>query len=148
MRIYLRNFTADDAEEFRLKQNFGMTLDEIREMFAEWNKKEYSGKYFEMFAVIGDGEIVGTISLYEHSRSVVSCGPEIFEPYRRQGIGREAMILVMETAKAKGYRIVSQQIRADNTASLSLHSRLGFETDGYVYRNRKGNEVLIYLKLL
>lgn len=146
--IYLRNFTADDAEEFWLKQSSGMTLYEIREMFAEWNKKEYSGKYFEMFAVIGDGEIVGTISLYEHSRSVVSFGPEIFEPYRRQGIGREAMILAMETAKTKGYRIVSQQIRADNTASLSLHIRLGFETDGYVYRNRKGNEVLIYLKLL
>ena len=146
--VYLRNFKDTDAEEFRLKQNSGMSSDEIRALFAAWNRKEYSGKYFEMFAVIRDGEIVGTISLYQHSQSVISFGPEVFEPYRRQGIGREAMILAMETAKEKGYRIVSQQIRVDNTASISLHSRLGFETDGYVYMNRKGNEVLIYLRVL
>ena len=148
MMIGLRNFTADDAEEFRGKQKSGMSLDEIRALFTQWDRKEYSGRYFEMFAVTGDGEIVGTVSLYEHSQSVISFGPEIFEPYRRQGIGREAMILAMNAAKTKGYKVVSQQIRVDNTASISLHSGLGFETDGYIYRNRKGNEVLIYLKLL
>jgi hypothetical protein len=41
-----------------------------------------------------------------------------------------------------------QQIRADNVVSSALHNSLGFETDGYVYRNKKGNEVLIYIKVL
>lgn len=41
-----------------------------------------------------------------------------------------------------------QQIRADNVASIALHNSLGFETDGYVYTNKKGNEVLIYIKVL
>ena len=62
--IGLRNFTADDAEEFRGKQKSGMSLDEIRALFTQWDRKEYSGRYFEMFAVTGDGEIVGTVALY------------------------------------------------------------------------------------
>ncbi len=44
--------------------------------------------------------------------------------------------------------IVSQQIRTDNIASLNLHAKLGFETDNYIYKNRRGNDVLIFLKNL
>ena len=33
--------------------------DEIRDMFRKWNVKEYEGKYFEMFAIVKDEEIVG-----------------------------------------------------------------------------------------
>lgn len=95
-----------------------------------------------------DAEIVGMISLYQHSKSVISCGPEVFESYRRQGIAGEAMMLAMEKAKAKGYKLVSQQIRVNNTASIALHNKLGFETDGYIYKNRHGNDVQIFIKLL
>ncbi len=101
-----------------------------------------------MFAVINDDKIVGTISLYEHSHSVVSIGPEIFAEYRKQGYAFQAMETAIMTAKGKGYKIVSQQIRANNIASLKLHVKLGFETDDYVYKNSRGNDVLIFLKSL
>ena len=101
-----------------------------------------------MFAIVKDEEIVGRISLYQHSANVISCGPEIFEGYCRQGFAKEAMLLAMDIAKSSGYKVVMQQIRADNVASVALHNSLGFETDGYVYRNQKGNEVLIYIKVL
>jgi len=117
-------------------------------MFAQWAQKEFAGKYFEMFAIVKDREIVGSISLFQHSRSVVSCGPEVFEAYRRQGIGAEAMLLAMDKAKNLGYKVMSQQVRQNNTASIALHEKLGFETDEYIYRNRNENEVLMYLKLL
>ena len=146
--ISLRNFTDNDALEFQKKQNANMSLDEIKTMFAKWEEKEFSGKYYEMFAIIKDNEIVGMISLYQHSASVISCGPEIFECYRKQGIGGEAMILAMKTAKNKGYKLMSQQIRLNNTASIALHNKLGFETDGYIYTNKKGNDVQIFIKLL
>ena len=146
--ISLRNFTNSDAEAFQKEQGTNISLGEIKAMFAKWEEKAYAGKYFEMFAVVKDGEIVGSISLHQLSKSVVSCGPEVFEAYRKQGIGREAMLLAMDVAKNRGYKVVFQQIRRNNVASIALHNKLGFETDEYIYRNKKGNEVLIYIKPL
>lgn len=146
--ISLRNFTLDDSIEFQQKRRLHMPLEEIKAMFAQWEEKTHEGKYFEMFAIIKDEKIVGMISLYQHSASVISCGPEIFECYRKQGIAVEAMILAMDIAKNKGYKLVSQQIRVDNTASIALHNKLGFETDKYIYKNKKGNDVQIFIKLL
>ena len=144
--ILLRNFTNNDALTFQQNQKTNISLNEIKEMFAKWEEHTYNGKYFEMFAVVRDGEIVGSISLCQLSKSVISCGPEIFEPYRKQGIAQEAMLLAMDIAKNKGYKLVSQQIERNNVASIMLHNKLGFETDEYTYRNKKGNEVLIYIK--
>ena len=146
--ITLRYFLDGDAPIFQEKHSKHLSIEEIRDMFRKWNEKEYEGKYFEMFAIIKDEDIVGRISLYQHSKNVISCGPEIFEGYRRQGFAKEAMLLAMDIAKGKGYKVVMQQIRTDNGASIALHNSLGFETDGYVYRNKKGNEVLIYIKAL
>lgn len=146
--ISLRNFMDKDAIEFQQKRNVNMSINEIKELFAKWQEKEFEGKYFEMFAVLKDNEIVGMISLYQHSESVISCGLEIFECYRKQGIAEEAMILAMGIAKTKGYKLVLQQIRLDNIASVSLHKKLGFESDGYTYKNKKGNDVVIFIKLL
>ncbi len=106
------------------------------------------GRFFEMYAVVDGDAIVGYISLYEHSANVVSIGPEIFPEYKRREYGFSAMEKAINTAAEMGYKIVSQQVRVNNTASRRLHEKSGFETDGYVYKNRHGNEVLIYLKLL
>ena len=146
--IVLRNFLDGDAEIFQEKHSKHLSIDEIRALFQKWNQKEYESKYFEMFAIEKDKEIVGCISLYQHSESVLSCGPEIFDGCRRQGYAKEAMMLAMDIAKSKGYKLFLQQIRVDNVASIALHNSLGFESDGYIYRNKKGSEVLIYLKIL
>ena len=58
------------------------------------------------------------------------------------------MIYACDIAKEKGYKIVSQQIRINNMASIALHSSLGFETNGLIYTNAKGNQVLTYSKHL
>ena len=68
--------------------------------------------------------------------------------FQRQGFGKEAMLIALDTAKSKGYKIVFQQVRSDNISSIALHKSLEFETDGYGYINRKEKEVLIFLKAL
>jgi len=146
--IKLRNFINDDAAVLQQSVYPNMPVEQIKEMIANWDKKEFQDRYFEMFAVLDDEEIVGTISLYQHSKQVISIGPEVFSDYRRKGFAKEAMRLASDVARNKGYKIVCQQIRTDNVASIALHQSLGFETDGYVYTNRKGREVLIYLKAL
>lgn len=145
--VSLRRFNDSDAS---ILSQFvtDMSVEEITDMIRDWNSPESHGKYFEMFAIISGGGIVGTVSLYRLSDSVVSIGPEVFPEFRRQGFAKEAMLLAMETAKSKGYKIVSQQIKSDNAASIALHKSLGFETDGYGYTNKKGREVFIFLKSL
>ncbi len=146
--ISLRNFTDRDKKEFQQKVKGTLALDEIKELFVKWNEKRFEGKYFEMFAVVKDEDILGMVSLYQHSESVVSCGLEVFEDYRKQGVGSQAMLLAMSIAKDKGYKAILQQVRVDNVASITLNNKLGFETDGYVYKNKKGNDIFIYIKIL
>ena len=137
-----------DAERLQADQLHGKSMEDVLSLIHEWKTKSYNGKYFEMFAIVNDADVVGSISLFEHSPSVASIGVEIFANHRRKGYAADAMRLLLKYAMEKGYRIIQQQIRTDNAASLSLHEKLGFETDGYVYVNQKGHDVLLYLKVL
>lgn len=146
--ITLRNFCRSDASNLKTVGYSNLTVAETEDLISEWNKKSLNDRYFEMFAIISGNDIIGTISLYRHSSEVISIGPEIFGKYRKKGFAKEAMLCACNIAREMGYKIVSQQIRTDNTASIALHSSLGFETNGLVYTNAKGNNVAIYLKSL
>lgn len=146
--VTLRDFKANDAAVLKQFRYSDASIKEIQDMIHDWNKHNDHGKYFDMLAIMHNNKIVGTISLYQHSDSIISIGPEVFLPFRRQGFGKDAMLIALETAKNKGYKIVCQQIRSNNAASIALHQKLDFETDGYGYKNRKGNEVFIFLKSL
>ena len=119
--ISLRNFTLDDSIEFQQKRRLHMPLEEIKAMFAQWEEKTHEGKYFEMFAIIKDEKIVGMISLYQHSASVISCGPEIFECYRKQGIAVEAMILAMDIAKNNNIKAQTKTVIAGGNNASQIH---------------------------
>ena len=146
--ILLRNLKKEDASELQEYVYSDLSTEQVEALICEWNKKQFNGKYFEMYAIVSDEKIVGTISLYQHSSEVISIGPEIFCEYRRKGFAKEAMICACQMAKEKGFKIVSQQIRTNNAASIALHCSLGFETNELVFTNTKGNQVYIYLKCL
>ena len=144
----LRQFVPADAGTIQKHQYPDMTAGEIERMIADWNRGVYENRRFEMLAVIEDGQITGCASLTERSQNVVSFGIEIFAEERRKGIASNAMPLLLEKAKEAGYSVVLDQVRTDNAASIRLHEAFGFETDGYVYRNKRDRDVVLYLKLL
>ena len=144
----MRNFKKEDASELQEYVYSDLSTEQVEALICERYKKQFNGKYFEMYAIVSDEKIVGTISLYQHSSEVISIGPEIFCEYRRKGFAKEAMICACQMAKEKGFKIVSQQIRTNNAASIALHCSLGFETNELVFTNTKGNQVYIYLKCL
>ena len=146
--VSLRHFTNDDCELLRSCRYPDMSYDEISGMISEWNPCLYGGRYFEMFAVVSGESPVGSVSIYEHSPSVCEIGPEIFPSERNKGYASEAMSLALMHAAEKGYRLVLQQVRTDNRASIKLHEKLGFERLDSVYRNRKGNEVFLYIRII
>lgn len=143
--INIRHFTEHDATIIQQKQYTETSITDIHEMISEWEMKAYQGKYFEMFAIIANDAIVGSVSLYEHSKSIVSIGVEVYPEYRRNGYATEGMRLIMNHARNLGYQIIQDQVRTDNLASIALHNSLKFETDGYVFKNAKGKDVLLYL---
>ena len=146
--IGLRRFTEDDAEIIRQNQYPSESLDGIREMIRAWRSEEFTGKRFEMLALTSSEAVVGCVSLYECSKSAASIGMEIFDGERRKGYASAAMKLLLARAKAQGYKLILDQVSTGNAPSKALHEKLGFETDGYIYRNAKGREVLLYLYCL
>ena len=146
--ITLRQFTEEDAETVCGKLCPGTGEDEARGLIREWNSGAFEGKPFQMYAVICEGRIAGSVSLYERSKSAVSVGIELLPEYRGAGCASEAMGRILEIAAQRGYRLAVDQVRADNAASIRLHEKLGFETDGYIYKNRNDRQVLLYYKAL
>ena len=86
--------------------------------------------------------------MMEYSKSVVSFGAEIYPAFRRSGFAYAANLLLFDRAKQLGYKVVQNQVRTDNTASIRLNEKLGFETDQYVYQNQKNSPVYLFLKVL
>lgn len=146
--VALRNFTDKDAQVLQQFAFRDLSIGQIENVIAEWGKKTHQNRYFEMLAIVDGENIVGTISLYQLTESVLTIGPDVFTAYRRRGFAKQAMPIACELAKAKGYKVALQQVSVDNAASIALHKALRFETDGYEYANQKGNKVLIFVKPL
>lgn len=146
--VSLRQFTERDATVLREKQMFTASTEELCGMIKAWESKTFQGKYFEMLALMANDSVVGCISLYGKTERIASIGVEVFPDERCKGYAAEGMRLMIENAKRRGFRIIQDQVRADNTASIALHQKLGFETDGYFYVNAKEHKVLIYLLCL
>ena len=144
--ITIRRFVHEDAESLQKTLYPDMSIDVIIKMIDEWSTCVCNGRFFEIFAIISDEKVVGYVSLYEHSKTVVSAGAEVVAEERCKGAASEAVSLLIQYAAGKHYRIILDQVRKDNAASIRLHEKLGFESDGYVYRNQRNQEVVLYLK--
>ena len=142
--ITLQKISNQNAEA--VSEHTAMSKTDIDQMIKSSDAKIFNGRFFEMYVIMSEEKIVGLISLFEYSPSVVSIGPEIFAGYRKLGYATKAMQMAMDIAKSIGYKIVLQQVRADNVASIKLHTKLGFETDNMVFKNKKNNDVCFYLK--
>lgn len=145
--ITFRRFTAADAAAVRELLYPDMAPEQISEMIDQWNEGFFDGKAFHMFAVLSDGDIVGTVSLFEQEGKCASFGIEIGKPFRRRGIATGAGELALQEAARLGYRTVVSQVRQDNAASIALHRKLGFLLKEEAV-NRKGKAVFLYEKTL
>lgn len=56
----------------------------------------------------------------------------VAEDQRRRGIGRALIVALIEAAHAQGMHTIVAGVDADNTASICLHTALGFEQAGHL----------------
>lgn len=147
--VGLRNFTCEDIPVLKNNGYAEKSYEELCDIIERWQTdKMYGNAYFEMFAIDCDDELIGSASLYQKSGSIVSCGIEIYPEYRQTGYATAAYMQLLETARHKQYGIAIAQVSVVNVASVKLHRKLGFETDGYEYVNKKGEKIYIFLKAL
>lgn len=146
--VTVRQFSNLDAAVLREKQMPDASMEEVCQTIQAWATKSFQGRYLEVLALMDDDKVVGSISLYGRTDSIASVGAEVFPEERGKGYAAEGMRLILEIARKRGYRVIQDQVRVDNAASIALHEKLGFETDGYIYRNAHDRRVLIYLLCL
>ena len=146
--LCLRPFTNSDVDLICEKLMPGVSVEVAARLIDEWAAGSYQGRHFEMLALTSEGAVVGSISLFGRSERIASIGAEVLPEERGKGYAAEGMRLMIDKARKHGYKVILDQVRADNRASISLHEKLGFETDGYVYKNARDHSVLLYLLCL
>ena len=99
--------------------------------FASALRLESDGDYLQV-AVEKSGRLIGDV--YFAIRSVDSLCGEIgwtFHPDAQgRGLGKALMVELLERATADGHHVMLALIEAENTASIALHTKLGFEQVG------------------
>lgn len=84
---------------------------------------------FGGFVWLEDGRIVGTLTLTRlgpNSAHWLISNVAVLPEYRRRGIAQALMEAAIETARAKGGRVLTLQVRHHNTPAYRLYTELGF----------------------
>lgn len=121
------------------------TAEELQPMLAASLAKTHEGRYYEQFVIRADGCAVGTVSLFEHEDGTVSDGVDVFPTFQRCGYAHQALTLLMDIAKGRGFCVMTAQVRNNNGPSIGLHRKLGV-VPGESWINRHGNEVRTWRK--
>ena len=75
-------------------------------------------------------------------------GYTVFEPFRRQGYATEAVVGILEWARAEhGVRHFVASVGPRNDPSLALVRRLGFRQTGTQWDDEDGEELVFELKI-
>jgi L-amino acid N-acyltransferase YncA len=67
---------------------------------------------------------------FEGYRFTVEHSVYVAEPAQGQGAGRALLAALLDEAKALGKKVMVAGIEANNTRSIALHEKLGFESTG------------------
>lgn len=145
--LYLKPINYDNIKDFDGTDYSAMTFEERKTLIEESKNQIHNGAYFEFLVVYNDNTVIGFMNLFAHSTHIISCGPEIKADFKKKGFGFLAETMALEYAKEKGYTIAVGGVDDNNTASIALHEKLGFEMDRK-YINRQGRTIRIYIKAL
>lgn len=143
----LRRFTINDIKILKKYKYSNKTELEILKLIDDWNKGNSSGRYFEMFSVVGNERVAGEFSIFEYEPNAAGFAVEIFKPFQRKGFAKFAVREGLKIAKEKGYSCAVVQIIKTNAAALELFRGFGFEFVG-AFINPHGYEVVTLKKAL
>lgn len=139
--VSLRPATAEDAEAIAAIYNLEVehstvTFDLVPRTIEEQRRWiiERSGAHVVVVADLG-GEVVGFGSLSPYKdrpayATTVEDSVYIHREHQGQGIGRAVLAELVDAADRHGFHTIMARIVGDHTASIGLHSALGFQLVG------------------
>ena len=113
------------------------SLASVRNWVEEQSRKKLEGDSFHWLIETFDCVAVGTIATHECNlrNGTFSYGIDIAKEHRGKGYAGEAIALVLRYYfEELRYQKVTVQVHADNTTSLRLHEKLGFQREGVLRR--------------
>ena len=136
--IHLKPIGIENINDFAGTSYDKMSIKEKTDMISESISKKHSNQYFEFLVVYDNDAVVGFINLYAHSEHAISCAPEIKAEFQGKGFGYLAVTLALKYASEKGYTKAVADIEEKNTASITLHNKLGFKLERrYLSKNNR-----------
>lgn len=100
-----------------------------------WLKARVDAGYPVLVAVSDEGDVVGYASFgdwraFDGYRHTVEHSVYVHKDRRGGGIGRELMVALIAEAERLGKHVMIAGIESENTASIRLHTQLGFIDTG------------------
>lgn len=161
--MIIRDAVISDMESLRSIYNWAVASTtasfDINEVTLE-NRMEWFSHYGGIYPLIVaevDGRVAGYSSLSKfrdkegYARTVelsVYVSPE----YQGKGIGKRLMAEIIERARLLGHHAIMSGITADNTVSIKMHEKLGFENCGRMrevgYKFGAWQDVIFYQLLV
>ncbi len=134
--VSLRSFVVDDAPVLKQYLYSKRSEKSIRDIIEQWNTRLFEERYCEFFAVTVEEQVVGYVQLTEQPEGGVSAGAHIFSDFRGKTYGTQAIRLLLDKAKEKGYSLVTARVRKENVPSCHLCKSVGFvpQSDGVTQR--------------
>ena len=127
--LWFREKLLGDAETMSYNHAWGGTIDFPPSRWTQWHRKwidDQNSHYFYRY-LCAEGEFVGEAAYhFEEERGIWLTDVLIYAPFRGRGYGKEALLLLCETAQSSGIRELCDDIALDNLAA-GLFLQCGFE---------------------
>jgi RimJ/RimL family protein N-acetyltransferase len=141
--VELRPLKREDIEALRLWRNdaensrFIRKLPEITsEVQSTWFEAERADETSITFAICMEGELVGSVSLYELTESSAEFGRLMVGVSKGRGIGFKATLAALGVAfNTLNVRIVKAEVSVGNMPALVIYIRAGFYITGRSYND-------------
>lgn len=123
MRTEIKEMMQEDSQDVwdLQKQCFSVpwSLESIQEMFV-------TEGYYNLVARQGD-VLVGYIGIKAVLDEADITNVAVHPDWRRKGIGKELLDILLEKAKEQGVRQIFLEVRISNTAARTLYQNAGFQ---------------------
>jgi ribosomal protein S18 acetylase RimI-like enzyme len=134
---YIRELSRDAARNLNHPASFFESMAESDER-AFLESCEKHPKNFLIAAYLEGGRVVGTTGITQSaptfSRHTAELGLGVLAPYRKLGVGRVLMDVLIEQAQANGIWNLLLRVRTFNAPAIALYESLGFRRVGVLNR--------------
>lgn len=136
--LWFKEAMLSDEQTMSYNHAYGGTIPFPKERWASWYERWVAnpdGKRFYRY-VTENGVFLGEVAYhFDEERQICIADVIVYAPHRGKGVGRQALLLLCDAAKANGVRELFDDIAIDNP-SVALFLKCGFQevlrTEEYV----------------